>query len=35
MVLQLNDAYDWEGKDEEEIASILNELAWISTKRGK
>jgi len=30
-MLQLNDAYDWEGLDEEEIAQSLNELSvdWL------
>jgi hypothetical protein len=27
-MLLLNDVYDWEGPDEDEIAEVLNELSW-------
>lgn len=27
LMLLLNDAYDWQGPDEDEIAEILNDLA--------
>jgi hypothetical protein len=32
-MLLLNDAYDWEGSDEEEIATWLNEISTLTLKR--
>ena len=32
-MLLLNEAYDWEGPDEDEIAEVLNELATLPISR--